>query len=194
MKILGVLAMTAVAGMSAPPERNVTVYVNRDLDTHGAMYQAQDMAAKAFRAAGVHIDWRSGHPSGVSSECEPIIVVSLTQQTPANYLPGALAFAEVYEGVHITVFWDRIEGRSRLAPPSVVLAHVLIHEITHILQGIDRHSKTGVMKAQWTIEDYRSMADKPLPFTPLDVELIQRGLAPRTNMVVSANSGLKTAN
>jgi hypothetical protein len=34
-----------------------------------------------------------------------------------------------------------------LRPPTFVLAHVLVHEITHILQGIDRHSESGVMKS-----------------------------------------------
>ena len=95
--------------------------------------------------------------------------------------PGALAFAKVYEGVHITVFWNRIERQPRFAPPVVVLAHVLVHEITHILQGVNRHSESGVMKSRWTAEDHRAMASKPLPFTPLDVELIQHGLDSRSD-------------
>jgi hypothetical protein len=164
-------------GVSARAEGNVTVYVNNDLNTRGVLYQAQERAAKAFTKIGVRIDWRIGHPSGTSSEREPAIVISLAEHAPADYLPGALAFAKVYEGVHITVFWDRIDGRARWAPDTVVLAHVLVHEITHILQGINRHSESGVMKSQWTIDDYRAMADEPLPFAPLDVELIQRGLA-----------------
>jgi len=56
---------------------------------------------------------------------------------------------------------------------------VLVHEITHILQGVDRHSAQGVMKAQWDDNDYSAMAWKPLPFSPIDVELINRGLATR---------------
>ena len=123
-------------------------------------------------------------------------MVSLTENTPANFLPNALALAKVYEGVHITVFWDRVERLSRFAPPTFVLAHVLVHEITHILQGIDRHSESGVMKSRWTPEDYRAMASKPLPFTPLDVKLIHLGLAPPTDMrtMAPANSAPKTTN
>jgi hypothetical protein len=180
------LAMAAVVGMTARAERNVTVYVNNDLNTSGALGQAKEKAAKAFAEVGVRIEWRGGRRSGAQVEREPVIAVSLAQQTPAAYFPDVLAFAQVYEGVHITVFWDRIERRSRFAPPAAVLAHVLVHEITHILQGIDRHSETGVMKSPWTIDDYRAMASKPLPFTPLDVELIQRGLAPRTEVVAMA--------
>ena len=99
------------------------------------------------------------------------------ERTPPNNRPGQLAYTNLYEG-HITVFWDRIRAAPS-APPIVVLAHVLVHEITHILQGIDRHSERGIMKSKWTLADFRAMASEPLPFTLLDVELIQRGMARR---------------
>jgi hypothetical protein len=196
MKIVAIVAMATVAGITARAERNVRVYVNNDLNTRGVMYQAQERAARAFAEVGVRIDWRTGRPSGTQPEREPAIVIHLAENTPADYLPGALAFAKVYEGVHITVFWDRIECQRRFAPPVVVLAHVLIHEITHILQGVDRHSESGVMKSQWTAEEQHAMASKPLPFTPLDVELIQRALDSRTDAGAraTANSVQKTTN
>jgi len=182
--------------MTARAERNVTVYVSNDLNTRGVLYQAQERAAKMFAEARVRIDWHIGRPSVAQPEREPAIVVSLAENTPANFLPNALALAKVYEGVHITVFWDRIDQQTRIAPTAVVLAHVLVHEITHILQGIDRHSESGVMKSRWTPEDYRAMAGKPLPFTPLDLRLIHLGLAPLvdTGAMASANSALKTTN
>jgi hypothetical protein len=180
MKIMAIAVMTVAVGMSARAERNVTIYVSNDVNTWGALYQAQERAAKMFAEAGVRLQWRTGHPSGAQPEREQAIVVSLAENTPASYQPRALAFAQVYEGVHITVFWDRVERMSRFAPPTFVLAHVLVHEITHILQGFYRHSESGIMKAQWTVEDYHAMAEKPLPFTPEDVQLIQLGLARRT--------------
>ena len=194
MKIMAIAVMTVTVGMSARAERNVTIYVSNDVNTWGALYQAQERAAKMFAEAGVRLEWRTGHPSGAQPEREPAIVVSLAENTPASYQPKALAFAQVYEGVHITVFWDRVERLSRFAPTAVVLAHVLVHEITHILQGIDRHSESGIMKSRWTPEDYRAMASKPLPFTPEDVELIQLGLARRADVgaMAYANSALKT--
>jgi hypothetical protein len=181
MRITAMLALAALVAMPARAERNATVYVNIDLNTRGALYQAQEIAARIFSDVGVRIEWRTGRPSGAQSQREPVIMVSLAEVTPADYLPGALAAAKVYEGVHITVFWDRIECRecrARPAPTSVVLAHVLVHEITHILQGVYRHSESGIMKAHWTIDDYRAMASKPLTFTPVDLELIQHGRQP----------------
>ena len=61
----------------------------------------------------------------------------------------------------------------------MVLAHVMAHEITHVLEGIGRHSQTGVMRAHWRGGDYREMRSKPLPFAPEDVCLIHEGLASR---------------
>jgi hypothetical protein len=92
-------------------------------------------------------------------------------------MPGALAYALPYEGTHITVFYDRI---AKGAYPSTVLAHVMVHEITHLLQGIGRHSETGVMKARWTVRDMIGMGMTPLPFTREDVDLIYLGLGKRT--------------
>lgn len=196
MQVMAIVATAAVAGITARAASNVAVYMNNDLNTGGVMYQAQKRAAKAFAEVGVRIEWHTGQPPGTQPEREPAIVIRLAEQTPADYLPGALAFAKVYEGVHITVFWDRIESQCRLAPPVVVLAHVLVHEITHILQGVNRHSQSGVMKSRWTAEDHRAMASKPLQFTPLDVELIQHGLDSRSDAGAraGANSVLKTTN
>jgi hypothetical protein len=67
-----------------------------------------------------------------------------------------------------------------------LLAHVLVHEITHILQGVTRHSAEGVMKAQWTQEDLSSMLRKSLEFTSLDVDLIHDGMAVRDKAMVAA--------
>ncbi|WP_410971913.1 hypothetical protein, partial [Salmonella sp. SAL4445] len=80
--------------------------------------------------------------------------------------------------IHTAVLYDRIQAFSRnnSATPAMILGHVLTHEITHILQGIDRHSPTGVMKARWDATDYFEMTRSPLPFTPGDIELIRTGL------------------
>jgi hypothetical protein len=144
-----------------------------------------------FAAAEVRIEWR-GHSQEGRRLPGGALSIGLALNTPAHLLPGALAFARVYEGVHIDVFCDRLD---RLAPGSKLavplLAHVLVHEITHILQGVDRHSDTGVMKACWNGPDYAAMASSPLPFTPEDILLIRLGLAARARggALVAANPG-----
>lgn len=68
-----------------------------------------------------------------------------------------------------------------MQPPVVpyLLAHVLAHEIAHIIEGTNRHSDGGVMKAHWDLIDLHQMYRKPLPFTEFDVVLIHKGLEAR---------------
>jgi hypothetical protein len=81
--------------------------------------------------------------------------------------------AQPYDRAAIQVFYDRIQYAKA---PGRVLAHVLVHEITHVLQGIARHSSTGIMKASWDRDDFDRMRYTTLPFTEEDIALIRRGL------------------
>ena len=194
MKITAILAMTAMAGITASARQQtststssrVTVYVANEAAQPAVLHDAKAMAAGMFSRAGVRIEWRD-HRQAASALSPGAISISFATQTPGSFMPGALAYARPYEGVHITVFYDRIE---RIAPRSAksaaVLAHVLVHEITHVLQGVDRHSESGVMKADWTGQDYAQMATRPLPFTVHDVVLIQRGLRVRETRLAAA--------
>jgi hypothetical protein len=130
-----------------------------------------------FAGIGAPIEWRAGQPA--ASSPHGAIAIELVTETPGTFLPGALAYEQLYEGVHIQVFYDRI--KSKLASAEL-LAHVMVHEITHILQGISRHSDSGVMKANWSGEDFERMRYKALPFADEDVVLIHRGLTTRATL------------
>jgi hypothetical protein len=127
-----------------------------------------------------------GGPADLRSGRDWTIVVRLTKDTPANYLPGVPAYALPYQGDQITILYDRVEETVVPSALPALLAHVLVHEITHILQGINRHSESGVMKAHWAAGDYMAMEKKPLPFTDKDVDLIHRGLSVRAGALLAA--------
>jgi hypothetical protein len=108
-----------------------------------------------------------------------LVNVVLVSGNPEDEESGALAEAYPFALEHnISIRYDRVHnsaGISRDLEP-ILLAHVLVHEITHVLQCVDRHSETGVMKARWTTDDYYEMRWKPLEFTSEDVELIRLGM------------------
>jgi hypothetical protein len=179
MKTSTLIAMAAIlagSAWAATKLDNQTVLVCIDDRGYTAVADAAPRASILFRSAGVKLKWHSD-----ASFCEgkrDAIVVSLLTSTPKNFLPGALAYALPYEGVHIEVFYDRIA----LADPDLVpflMAHVMVHEITHILQGTDQHSSSGVMKAHWNSYDYILMKTGRLTFTGPDVEIIHNGLVAR---------------
>jgi hypothetical protein len=179
MRILGGMTMALVVAASAcageavqKMERRVTVCSGMGNDF--AILRAQPIAARMFAGIGVGIDWKS------ERACPPdAIRISFSDRTDRDFLPEALAYAKPYEGVHIVVFYDRLQQRGQPNRLPGLLAHVMVHEITHILQGVHRHSESGVMKAGWTTDDFNEMAFKPLPFTQMDVELIHHGLDTR---------------
>ena len=108
------------------------------------------------------------------------IQIRFTSESPRSVSTNALAFALPYAGGvnAITVIYPRIQaiaGGNRTLELSL-LAHVLAHEIGHVLQGTTLHSDTGVMKTQWTGWDYDAMVRRPLDFAPEDAAAIVRGL------------------
>ena len=181
MKITAMAAVAMTVAMSARADE-VTVYVQGfSVVPAPVLNRAQVLANEIFAGVGVKIDWRRGQPSRSQSRTEKPIVVEMITDTPRELKPGALAFARPYEGVHITLFYDRVRAATEPELTPNLLAHVLVHEITHILQGTCRHSDTGIMKARWAHADYMEMGQKPLSFTEEDVQLIRAGLAARAN-------------
>lgn len=106
-------------------------------------------------------------------------MLSFTSNTPEKFSPNIFAYALVFEGVHIRIFVDHVANRAHRATPlaTYLLAHVMVHEITHMLEGVNDHSPEGIMKATWTEADIKGMVAKPLSFTPADIRLIRAGLA-----------------
>jgi hypothetical protein len=186
MRILGWFTMTAIAAATAfgGEERRVTVCMDPSADGR-EIRAAQSLASTMFARIHVRVDWRELRSCPVDGNA---LQVSLSEHTPEHQLPGAMAYALPYEGSHIVVFHDRV----RKSVPNRVayaLAYVLVHEMTHILEGITRHSKSGIMKAQWDRDDHFEMGLERLAFAPEDVDLIYRGLAARDAHQLSPTIG-----
>jgi len=167
--------MAGTAALAGEAQQKVTVYLRERAAVHPEVrIPAEWLATKMFAKIGISLEWDRGERAGESSQ--PYVFIELVTGTAESRMPGALAYALPYEGTHITVFFDRVE---RMRDPSTVLAHVIVHEITHLLQGVSRHSDAGVMKAHWTGGDFGGMRVAPLPFTQWDVDLIYAGLSAR---------------
>jgi hypothetical protein len=194
MKIARLVTMAAFAGVivqggeaGQAAERKFTVCMNKSLDGP-VIEDAEVIASRMFEAIGLKTEWHDlGRACPVGDD---VIRIQLLTFSPEHYHPGAFAFAWPYEGVNIQVFGDRMERLIGHNDLQYVLAHVLVHEITHLLQGVNRHSSSGIMKAGWDNGDYAKMTRKrPLSFTELDVTLIQRGMDAKA----SRREGVATA-
>ena len=179
-------AAFAGKGTGAAGGREVAVYVaNHAAIAPQLMYRATAEASAIFAGIGVRVAWKAGKPRE-QRNCG-IIVLTVEEFAPRDLDPGVRAFTELNDG-SITVFYDRIRPMLTNWPSlvSTLLAQVFAHEIGHSLQGLSRHSESGIMKAHWTVADYRAMQDGRLRFTPLDAGLIRAGVASSCQAVAAA--------
>ena len=171
---------------------DVVVYVdNGTLVPPDVMLGAKETASRMFAGIGLRVQWTFRRPAQVKesagTRCAPVqpeaIVIRMASKRSAATAGEAMASALPYArtGIRITIFYSELQEATHRRPglEPMLLAHVLVHEITHVMQRVGRHSSEGVMRAHWTIGDYAGMREKPLEFTADDADLIRKGLAQR---------------
>jgi len=175
------LILAAVASLSFGQSRPVAidVYMSGRDASDQLLGPGTPMASDIFKKIGVRLTWHRGElPAGRSA-----FGIHTVEHAPASATPGALAASRLTDaaGVEITVYQDRVQrfldGHPSLT--GVAAGYVLAHELAHAMQGVARHSESGILKAQWSGEDFTEMIYHKLVFTSYDVELIHRGLAVR---------------
>ena len=137
---------------------------------------AERLTTKMFADIGVGIEWQHGRPPATRpNHC---ILTTVTTGVPRTASSHALAAAGPFETNQITVFLRRIKRRSALST-AILFSYVLTHEITHLLEDVNYHAPSGIMKSHWDAEDFNRMDRRQLTFTPSDISLIHLGLASR---------------
>lgn len=84
----------------------IQLYVDGGNVIADVLVPAEDIASRMLATAGLRVVWRWGAPhSAAASGNQPPIVVEFSEHTVPEDHPGAMAFAQPYEGVHI-VTWN----------------------------------------------------------------------------------------
>ncbi len=165
MTLLLGLAMTVV-------EVFLPCFVDRGMNR--AFSQAKPVVENLYAEIGIRIVWRP--TNSLPPGCTSGRIVMDFQSRVEGRGPRALAVAYPYakEGPCVRLLIDRLRESLDRNPDStsILLGHVLAHELGHALQRIDRHSEFGLMKAVWSAEDITAMREGKLRFMPIDADLI----------------------
>ncbi|MEO8127566.1 MAG: hypothetical protein ABJF23_06580 [Bryobacteraceae bacterium] len=174
--LFGLLMAAAAAGQ---PVAEIFLPNMNDHGVNRALGLARGVVEDVYADIGVQVVWRIGNTPPSGCEKKPgrrQIVFDLKFGIAKGRNPDALAFAQPYlhEGSCVTLLMDRLHEEAARNPDTtgILLGNVLAHEIGHVLQGIERHSETGLMKARWSARDIREMWRTPLRFSDIDVELV----------------------
>jgi hypothetical protein len=165
--------------MNLDAAERVTVYVeNCNVVDIWTLQLAEGLATRMFARIGISIKWRDGMPP---REDTTATVVHMVPKAPEDLHRGALGYTTFppHSGAQVFVLAGRLGQTADSFLLRALLAHVLVHEMTHALEGISRHAETGVMKARWSGDDFSAMGRKTLEFTPVDISLIHNRLAHR---------------
>jgi hypothetical protein len=169
-----VISLTIIgAAANAEEKIDVDVYLSGSLTSTKILKQDKAIVSSIFETAGVQIHWHDGkavpHSFGIRV---------VEHASPSAGL-DALASTRL-AGAEITIFEDRVRRHLRRAHPAaanIALAYVFAHELAHAMQGVARHSETGILKAHWSGDDLTAMLFHRLTFTDSDAKLIRKGLA-----------------
>jgi len=189
---LAITIAVAAGGAAADPvnpAEAIQVAIYYRFDSAGCVDKmlfatAQSTASRILAQAGVHLMWRAGREAGEETGVKSIGMAFLAA-APANLRASlqadALAAARPYDGITgILVFADRVTSYLHGLRPMdriSVFGHILAHEIVHVLEGVARHSESGLMVGHWTWREVRDMISGKLALSAEDCDLVRSGLA-----------------
>ena len=174
------LFLTVVVGREWAQSRlTVDVYLNGRVASSQLLEPGKLLASSIFQKIGVRLNWLPGElPASKTA-----FGIRTVEHAPRSATGDALAASRLSgaAGVEITVYADRLRRFLDVhrSLGRVAAGYVLAHELAHAMQGVARHSESGIMKAHWNYLDLQDMFSHRLAFTAGDVDLIHHGLAAR---------------
>jgi len=140
----------------------------------GILQSGEQAAAHIFSSIGVELRWSCDEraPNAIS--------IRLAARVPKQFGKETLAYAFPFarQGVRITVFYHRLEPlfEEHQGYAGSIFGHVLAHEIAHVLERVDSHSQTGIMRGRWDENDFVSMKFNAFRFAPEDRQSIRENV------------------
>jgi hypothetical protein len=156
----------------------VIVYVQLNNVAVPELRRAQLITARIFARIGVEVKFSTRVKRKSTRDLPANIVLQVDESAPAQLHSGAMAYAMPFgtSGTRIHVFLDRVRNVWPQDGEGILMRYVMAHEITHVLQGANRHSENGIMKANWERQDYAQMKSGTLLFDTTDSDLILTAL------------------
>jgi hypothetical protein len=159
--------------------------------THETLGAIESTGTRIFRDAGIDVFWILGESNcttRVSLPSTKVYFVVIASVVPLGWTtgPDSMGFAprnDLYR--HAYVFYDRVKefvNRMKLThdiriDSSLVLGHVIVHEIGHLLLHGKGPSGQGIMSEQWNRQDLMRALAGTLRFDPQDARVIETELS-----------------
>ena len=178
---IGIILATTISAVGATPgnQQVVRVCLGTDLTekAYALLPLIEAKTSKLFATIGVRLEWTEDRRY-CHNDFGAVRLSVRREAAPASG-PDWLGYALPYDRGQIVAFYDRVVSSRGIVSIEDMLSYVFAHEIAHILEGISRHSASGIMKASWDNTDRLQMTQGSLTFAPNDIKLICDGLLGR---------------
>lgn len=190
--LLTITTLTCLPAVSAAQPVRPTVVVMLQNDA-GAPSDLVDRSSREvtrlFSLIDIDIVWVTDVPADAR-----LRVVSLTTWEPSEQKvqPSVLGYTHGSpgkRGIRGYVFWRRVERASLQFTASLdkVLAVAIAHELGHMLLPDGKHAKTGLLRAPWDANSFRSASAGLLAFSPDSGALIRREMEKDRSTAVASS-------
>jgi hypothetical protein len=178
--LMTALALAVAASSASMAENEIPVQVySQTGNWPDSPLRVEKIVNSVFARIGVKLLWRIG-PMPDAPGAEKMVGIRFLDKAPITASAQALASASPFSSrPEILVYQDRLRRHlNAIAGTShVMLAYVLVHELCHVLQGTNRHSDSGLMRASWAWPEYAAMLNNKLFISDEDRNLILASLA-----------------
>ncbi len=146
----------------------------------GVVAAAQELVSRIFIAAGVNVEWSvAGNMQHSVSDCRLRVILTAQPQDARDRrmnVMGAALIGSAGSGRLAYVFLREVEDYAGLTKtdPAVVLAHVMAHEMGHLLLGHRGHSVAGIMRAKWEPMEIARIREDLLTFTADEATTVRK--------------------
>ena len=196
--LLLISPLPAAAGSRPSLPLTVRVY-DMTGDVHADRRSALAAAAAALAQVHVEIRWLDGNADTGEVPASQDLVLRLVRQQAISGRPGTTALGYAFVDAHgrqgtlATIFLDRVEQIARIAGTSAdrLTGLAVAHEIGHLLLGSD-HSKRGLMRARWTVDELRAGRAHDWRLDARDGNRLRTGLTARLGTRASAAAEMST--
>jgi hypothetical protein len=181
-----ILIATMMLAAGDAEQLQITVYDKAQLPRQVHTTVANEVR-RILRVAGISLEWIAGDPktpeasvmiyqsSRRGRELEDAcgarrdIALDVLPVAPPALRSTVLGMAQplARTGLNVRVFDDHVREASEREhrAPAIVLAHVIAHEIGHVLLRSNVHNRRGLMSEVWTKHEYEWMEKGILLFT-----------------------------
>jgi hypothetical protein len=192
-------ALTLARPSAAVPEPlRIVIRWSPQVALPGDGSEARRRAANILRQAGISVSWREcgsfpGATGKTSPECreplqanEVILRIGLAGSTDLESRARAALGESLIDvagcgGRFSTIYADRVAAMARLAGVDTtdVLAFAVAHEIGHLLLGTPAHAERGLMRALWSVAEFRRNAALDWLFSAGEARMMRETVARR---------------